>query len=39
VSGDFGGVFIDTIEDLEEGGEGGGGGNRAFGMQVSHADF
>ncbi|KAI2495779.1 hypothetical protein MHU86_18754 [Fragilaria crotonensis] len=39
VSGDFGAVFIDTIGELEEGGEGGGGGNRAFGMQGSHANF
>jgi hypothetical protein len=41
VSGDFGAVFIDTIEELaEQGGEGGGGGTtRALGMQGSHANF
>jgi hypothetical protein len=40
VSGDFGAVFIDTIGELtEQGEEGGGGGNRALGMQGSHANF
>ncbi|KAI2494439.1 hypothetical protein MHU86_20085 [Fragilaria crotonensis] len=35
VSEDFRAVFIDTIRELEEGGEGGGGGTRAFGMQYA----
>jgi hypothetical protein len=39
VSGDFGAVFIDTIGELEQGDEGVAGGNRALGMQGSHANF